>query len=108
MKRTCARCGRAFVPRHARQTYCDQHELRGRAHRSPTTQTQDAAYLRLRAEVLAGDPPCYWCGAPHADTLDAVVPISHGGQHTRANSVAACSTCNYSRRDNPDWRPPPR
>lgn len=108
MKRTCARCGRSFAPRHARQTYCDAHELRGNAHRSPSTQGRGAEYLRVRATVLAGDPPCHWCGEPHADTLDAVIPISHGGTHTVENCVAACSTCNFSRRDNPDWRPLPR
>jgi len=105
VKKTCARCGRAFTPERYRQTHCDAHDLRGRAHRSPTTRAQDAEYARVRAEVLAGDPPCHWCGAPDADTADHLIPVARGGSHARSNMVAACATCNSSRGANPDWQP---
>jgi 5-methylcytosine-specific restriction endonuclease McrA len=105
VKRTCARCGAPFAPSNPRDTYCERHRLRGRAHRSPTTQAQDAEYRRAREEILAGDPPCHWCDRPHADTVDHVIPVARGGMHARSNLVPACSTCNLSRRDNPTWTP---
>lgn len=103
--RACSTCGRGFRPRHARQVACEAHELRGREHRSPTTRAQDAEYRAERERILAGDPPCHWCGAPHADTADHVVPVSAGGGH-RGNLVPACADCNLRRQANPEWVPP--
>lgn len=81
------------------------HELRGVAHRSPSTQAMNAEYRRHRAAQLAENPWCHWCGAP-ADTADHLVPVARGGTHARSNLVSACSTCNLSRRDDPEWVPP--
>ena len=41
---------------------------------------------------------CAYCGTK-ADTVDHVVPRSRGGEHTRENCVAACSTCNHRKAD---------
>ena len=63
-------------------------------------------YQRNRAELLATDPPCYYCGAP-ATTADHLVPISEGGSHDRTNLVPACAHCNTSKlnRSAPRTRP---
>lgn len=49
-----------------------------------------------RAELLATNPPCAYCGAP-ATTADHVVPITLGGSHELDNLVPACSHCNTSK-----------
>ncbi|WP_369406295.1 HNH endonuclease [Nocardiopsis trehalosi] len=55
--------------------------------------------------MLAGDPPCHWCGAP-ATTADHLVPRSLGGTNTLDNYVPSCSPCNSARAANPHWIPP--
>ena len=37
---------------------------------------------------------CAYCGAS-ADTMDHVIPLSHGGQHEPGNVVPACKRCNF-------------
>lgn len=106
MRKTCADCGRAFAPRHARQTRCEAHELRGREHRSPTTRAQDAEYARVRCEVLVEEPTCWVAGCSEpSTTVDHVVPVSRGGTHARGNLRGCCPHHNFSRRDDPDWTP---
>lgn len=51
-----------------------------------------------RAEIIERDhATCYLCGK-HCDPddihLDHVIPLSRGGEHSRANVKVACSTCN--------------
>lgn len=104
-ERACLSCGRPFTPTLYGQRRCLRCEPRGRASRSPTTQAQDAEYARNRCVVLAGHPPCHWCGAP-ATTADHLLAVARGGTHALANLVPACSPCNSSRQANPDWRPP--
>lgn len=98
--RTCETCGKPFKPERHRQRHCPKHELRGRAHRSPTTRAQrdgTGDYDRNRALVLAGNPLCHWgCGRP-ATTADHLKPVARGGTHDLANLVPACGRCNYSR-----------
>ena len=40
---------------------------------------------------------CFYCG-DIAETFDHVVPVARGGQHSIGNLVAACKSCNYSKR----------
>ena len=94
--RACQRCGAPFRPRHARHAFCAVHEPRGRANASPTTQVQDAEYRRERARVLAGNPPCHYCGRRPATTADHVVSVARGGGHV-GNLVPACRSCNASK-----------
>lgn len=54
-------------------------------------------YRRNRAIVLAGSPPCHWCGSPGADTADHVIAIAHGGTHDVGNLVPSCRSCNSRR-----------
>jgi 5-methylcytosine-specific restriction endonuclease McrA len=104
--RTCETCARPFKRERSRQTKCPEHEERGRTSRSPTTQAQDAEYERERRRILATDPPCHWCGRPHAETVDHVIPVTAGGVH-QGNLVPACGPCNFSRKDDPTWTPTP-
>lgn len=53
-----------------------------------------------RAGVLRRDEHrCQYCGAGNADTVDHVVPRSHGGKNTWKNTVAACNDCNQRKSD---------
>jgi 5-methylcytosine-specific restriction endonuclease McrA len=42
---------------------------------------------------------CYWCGAKCKPTIDHVIPLARGGQHTASNIVASCKPCNSKKRD---------
>ena len=41
--------------------------------------------------------PCSYCGVSGKMTLDHVVPIQKGGQHSIGNLVPACGSCNSSK-----------
>lgn len=69
---------------------CAHHRItRGRQHRE------------LRAIVLAEEMTCWICREPARVgdplTLDHIVPLAHGGQHTRRNARAAHASCNTRR-----------
>lgn len=104
-EKACLTCGLPFTPTLYGQRRCLKHEARGRESRSPTTRAQDAEYARNRKVVLAGDPPCHWCGAP-ATTADHLLAVARGGTNALANLAPACSSCNSSRQANPDWTAP--
>lgn len=42
---------------------------------------------------------CFYCNQP-ANTIDHIVPIVRGGQHSIGNLVAACKSCNSSKSGN--------
>jgi len=58
-------------------------------------------YRRFRFSILARDNfTCRYCGArpPRCELhLDHVVPVSKGGETTKANCVAACDDCNLGK-----------
>lgn len=58
--------------------------------------TYGAVYRRARAALLAGNPPCHWCGKP-ATTADHEPPVSVAGAG-HLLLVPACAPCNYGRR----------
>lgn len=104
--RACVTCGKPYERTSAHNRWCPDCKPRGRK-QDPSTRAQATAeYRRNRKVVLAGDPCCHWCHAPHATTVDHVVPASRGGSNSLDNLVACCQTCNSSRQDNPDWTPP--
>ena len=47
---------------------------------------------------------CAYCGCEKKLTMDHVVPVSRGGNHTASNIVPACLSCN-SRKKTKIWRP---
>lgn len=96
---TCSVCGEAFaIPPGWRRDHlklCPKHSV-GDGDPRHTAQAR-----RVRAEVLASNPPCHWCGKP-ATTVDHYpVPIVRGGAITKDNVVPSCERCNKSRGDRP-------
>lgn len=83
--------------------------------RSPSRVIAVPAYIRLtltsreriwkippvnRREVLRRDHhTCQYCGSNKRLTLDHVIPVSKGGQHTWNNVVTACERCNQHKSD---------
>jgi hypothetical protein len=53
----------------------------------------------LRLTVIARDGCCVYCGSTTQLQCDHVVPFSRGGTTTIDNLVAACRSCNTSKRD---------
>lgn len=49
---------------------------------------KDAELRKMRLQ------PCFYCGAAKSGTIDHIVPISRGGQHSIGNLVPACRSCN--------------
>jgi 5-methylcytosine-specific restriction endonuclease McrA len=98
--RACAICARGFTPAHHTHRMCDEHAPVGRAHRSPTTQAQDATYQRNRRLLLADAPTCVLrihCDGAPADTADHITPVAHGGSNDMSNLQAACKSCNAAK-----------
>lgn len=40
---------------------------------------------------------CAYCGSDKSITMDHIVPISRGGNHTEDNVIPACKSCNASK-----------
>ena len=54
------------------------------------------------AIVAAYDGRCAYCAAtPERITMDHVIPISKGGNHTASNVVPACGPCNFGKGNGP-------
>ena len=76
--------------------------------------------LRRRSRVRAGgiyavskkeifailSQPCFYCGSRDFPTVDHIVPVSRLGRHSIGNLIAACKSCNSSKRDRTimEWR----
>ncbi len=63
--------------------------------------TNDLTYRRNRQALLAGNPPCHWCGQ-HATkdnplTADHLIEHDRGGSDDLDNLVPACRRCNSKR-----------
>lgn len=43
--------------------------------------------------------PCFYCGLKEQITIDHVMPVSRNGKHSIGNLVAACKSCNSSKKD---------
>lgn len=54
---------------------------------------RNRAYARTRAAVMAGGPPCVYCGVS-ASHVDHVLPQARGGTDEIENLAPACSDCN--------------
>lgn len=63
------------------------------------------AWAELRRMVLERDDyTCQYCGN-YGDTVDHVIPLAANGETNKDNLVAACFSCNSSKRDRPvaEW-----
>jgi 5-methylcytosine-specific restriction endonuclease McrA len=58
------------------------------------------AWRKIRERVLIRDGYCcQYCGSENATTVDHVQPISKGGTDEPDNLLAACTRCNYQKKD---------
>lgn len=93
-QRICRKCGvNPAGPRSVLCLTCPRARKTDKR-RKPTRPYYGPEYRRRRAEILADDPPCFWCGAP-ATTADHEPPVSVAGPHL--NLVPACRKCNSGR-----------
>ena len=90
IRRACPKCGRVV---NIGRRYCPAHK--------PPVVYQLAEYRINRAHVLATEHTCWICGEPAREsdplTADHIVPVSAGGNSTRANLRAAHRSCNSRR-----------
>ena len=59
-----------------------------------TSPYNDAEYRRNKTSVLAGNPDCALCGQPGADSVDHIVALMNGGDHSLTNLQPAHAKCN--------------
>jgi endogenous inhibitor of DNA gyrase (YacG/DUF329 family) len=116
LQRKCLGCAADIPPEaHLQRKYCSK-KCAGRNRSTDVI----LRYVHARRARLAGATPqplpkkvlsririatCLYCGAP-GGTVDHVVPLSRGGQHTEGNLAPACLPCNSSKRDKLliEWR----
>lgn len=60
----------------------------------PTYEVSERDWRRL---CQRHDNRCAYCGARSKLTMDHVVPIDRGGQHSIGNLLPACGSCNSSK-----------
>jgi len=58
---------------------------------------KDPRYREIRARILSAGPTCVYCGTRKADTIDHIVEVDQGGEHTSENCVPACYKCNSAK-----------
>ena len=51
-------------------------------------------YKQNRRIILSQNPDCHYCGKPNANTIDHVIELDAGGDHSLSNLVPACAECN--------------
>jgi hypothetical protein len=112
----CRRCGAAYcVPASTAEGFCSsrcnkaQRHKREKARRRSHRRAGEDFTLREIAERDGWR--CHLCGDRVPDrqyeardkdpTIDHLVPISHGGPHTRDNVALAHNRCNWERSDKP-------
>lgn len=61
------------------------------------TRDRSPEYKRNRAQLLAGSPPCHWCGTSPATEADHLVPYDVEPDDSITNLVPSCRSCNASR-----------
>ncbi len=71
------------------------HKHRRHARLANALSTLTAA--EWEAILEAADHACIYCGSQEQPTMDHLIPISRGGNHTAENVAPACSSCNSSK-----------
>ena len=128
MTTLCVVCGKSFVHRSLGRRYCSNrctakasYESRknspeykaarlGYDQRRRARKTTTAVEVFESVEIFTRDRyRCHMCGkrcrrdvvVPHpmAPTLDHLIPLAEGGEHTRANTATACFMCNSVKGD---------
>jgi 5-methylcytosine-specific restriction endonuclease McrA len=110
--RQCKPCLYAYVARY-QASHADQHRATSRKWNQRNRGYVNANQSRRRARkagatvepltaeqiaaVLAEDPNCIYCGFCPSTTVDHMIPLDRGGDHSYANLVGACGPCNSSK-----------
>lgn len=95
---------RAYAQRHPEQTRARcalrRARLKGSAVNDLTTQQWEAIKATYKQR-------CAYCGKRRPLTLDHVIPLAKGGNHTASNVVPACRPCNGRKwiKDAPPFQP---
>lgn len=55
------------------------------------------AWRRIRAQVLAEEPNCRWCGTRASTEADHILSRQRGGDDRRENLAGSCKPCNLAR-----------
>jgi len=67
-------------------------------HRRRARKRANGVFIVSTAEIAAMlAKPCYLCGSAPSVTIDHIIPIVRGGQHSVGNLLGACSSCNGSK-----------
>ena len=64
-------------------------------------QKRDFTYEQWICLIEKTGGRCVYCGEVKLLTVDHIIPISKGGQHTRSNIAPACKSCNSRKKDGP-------
>ena len=65
-------------------------------------EVNDLTSVQWVAIVASYGGRCVYCGCtPEQITMDHVIPLSKGGNHTASNVVPACGSCNSAKSDGP-------
>ena len=67
-----------------------------RKKRNNMSEYSTSSYKKARAELLADNPLCYWCGKAPATEADHLLEVDNGGTHTDG-MVPSCKPCNSKR-----------
>ena len=108
---TCAQCGSMFVrPAHYVADTCSAQcsKRRAKYHRRSLKRTSSGGETFTLREIAERDHwRCHLCNGAVPDreykardrdpTLDHLLPVSLGGEHTRANVALAHNRCNWER-----------
>jgi 5-methylcytosine-specific restriction endonuclease McrA len=59
---------------------------------------KEKTYLILEKEIrkLYSDP-CFICGSKENQSIDHIIPVSRGGNHSIGNMITLCRSCNSSK-----------
>lgn len=70
--------------------------------RERNVEVNDLTAAQWVSIVAAYEGRCAYCATtPDRITMDHVIPISKGGNHTASNVVPACGPCNFAKGDGP-------
>ena len=82
-------------------------EHRRRMQKNATPEEHKITESQWRKLIESQDYKCARCGCKFTDenkpTMDHIVPLSKGGEHTSANIQALCQTCNSSKGGNMNY-----
>lgn len=57
------------------------------------------------AKIVEYNHRCAYCGERCALTMDHIIPLSKGGEHSIENVVPACAKCNSKKLNFMNWKP---